>query len=467
MRRIHYSGAAANKRLCNSHGDAMSNTIRSVSSSNESQEQRRRREERERRERERREAELRAWLERERQERERQEREKREREAAAQRRLALSQQAGEIGLELQRAQIRSDLARLRSKLSQSTLSTPQRRSLESAIAALQTGESGGYAEIYEKMREIEAALGQQPAREAPHFESQAKWLEAIRKFEADLLDQEALLERHAPGDLREIREAAQSLVKDTSGDYAYNLATLKGLQQRLREVTRACHARAAAEARRETECLEGLISLQARLEIILEREPPAPLRARAGQCHRSVSLALSSTGLAAKERTLQEQQPQVEKLERTVSEWHRRERDRQQLMRLVQQSLAEMGYEVIVMPDQPGKFEAYIPGGEMVEISIGPDGSMMSHVVHLVPEGPPTLPDQAEALAFEQQRDRWCSDYDRIAERLAQQGVQLTVEARERKSLRELDPEERRLSARVQHRRSGARVIPSKKYLGQ
>ncbi len=446
----------------------MSYYIHSSSSSYESLEQRRRREERERRERERREAELRARLERERQERERQEREQREREAAAQRRLALSQQARQIGLELQRAQLQSDLVRLRSKLSQSPLSASQRRGLEAAIAALQTGGFGDFTEACRKVREIEAALGQSPQeRTAAHAESQEKWLEAIRKFETDLLDQEVLLQRHAPAALREIRAAAQSLVSDRSEDYAYNLATLKGLQQRLREVTRACHSQAAAEAKREAECLERLISLRARLDMILESEPPAPLRGRAEQCHRDVSLALSATGLAAKERTLQEQQPQVEKLEQTVSEWQRRERDRRQIMSLMQQSLAEMGYEVIVLPDQPGRFEAYIPGGDMVEINIGPDASMVSHVVHLVPEGPPTLPDQAEALAFERQRDKWCSDYDRIAERLAQQGVQLTVEARELKSLHELDPEEVRQSARVQHRRAGARVIQAGKYLGQ
>ncbi|MDZ7276637.1 MAG: gp58-like family protein [candidate division KSB1 bacterium] len=446
----------------------MSNYTHSSSSSYESQEQRRRREERERRERERREAELRARLERERQERERQEREKREREAAAQRRMALSQQAVQIGLELQRAQVQSDVARLRAKLAQSTLSMVQRQRLEAEIKALQADESSSYAEVYESVRKIEAALGQpQHERPASQLEAQAQWLEAIRKFEADLLDQEALLERLAPGDLREIREAAQSLVSDNSGDYAYNLATLKGLQQRLREVTRACQAKAVAEAKRDAECTERLINLQARLDLLLASEPPASLRERAAQCQQRIMAALTVADPAARERTLQEQQPQVEKLERTAGEWQRHARERQQLMRLMQQHLEDMGYEVVVMPDQPGRFEAYIPGGEMVEISIGPDGSMISHVVHLVPEDPPTLPDQAEALAFEQQRDKWCSDYDRIAERLAQQGVQLTVDARELKSLHELRPEEIRQSARVQRRQSGAVAVRSPKYSRQ
>ncbi len=424
----------------------MSAGIISFSTSYESPEQRRQRLERERQERERREAELRARLERERQERERRELQDLKREAAAQRRLA--QQAVQTGLALQQAQRERELARLREKFARASLSTAERQKLHAEMDALQSQAGGDLTSFYRKLREIESRLT--PAQPTPTSKIEPEqWLQTLAKFEADLLANQELLARHAAQELGVLQQTLQNWLLNDSQDYAYNLASFRGVQQRLREAIRACEKQEAEQQKREAAATASLVNLHARLSMMLDNEPPVALRQQVESCRHAVELALSAA-LPLKEQTVLTRQPEVDELERKVTAWWVREQHRQQLILLVRQTLEAMDYEVVELAGQTGQFEVYIPGGEMVEVSVGPDGSVMSEVRHLVPEGPPTLPDQAQALLFAQQRDKWCHDYDRMLEHLARQGVQLVVEQRENRELSEIDPAQFRQSSRAQ-----------------
>lgn len=436
-------------------------------------EETRQREERARQERERRAAELRR-LEVERRRREREEAERREAEriakelaarAEAQERVKLTHEAAQAGLELQRAQIKRDVAEVHKKIASANLAATQKQTLEKELAEFSRAAERGanLSAAQKRLIEMEAALVQQQS--PPSVENtaalQAQWQAALIAFEKELIAEHTLLEKYGAKDLREIQTALQNRRQDQSEDYAYNLAALKGLRQRFKELCKNGREKAEVETRQQEAFGEELLQMLARANYLAESVGPPVLHERAMKVQQALAAASENVDAARLPHTLQEHRPQLEKLETSFAEWQRRESECTHLFQTMKETLEEMHYEVITTPEREGTIEAYIPGGEMVEINVGADGTVMSHVVHLVPKGPPPLLGHAEAVHYEQQRDKWCSDYDRIAERLAQQGIMLTTNERENKDIFQAEV---RMSSRAQ-REQTKHFTEERKYL--
>jgi hypothetical protein len=451
-----------------------------------------RRKEKERQKREREEAKLReaerqAKLKREQQEREaerrRQLEEKRRQEAVQlarekavraaaraeeQKRVEMTRGAAQVGAELLRAHLKSETSRLHKNLA--ALAAKQKRPLEEELQEIaDLADKGANLDaIPKQLQEIEAAIARHQQANSANSSSggisQEKWLAALNAFETEIIAHQASLEKYAPTDLQEIQVALRGRAEDDSGDYAYNLATLKGLQQRFTGLCKTCKMKAAEEEKREEEIAEALVQLQAQAALIANGDPPKPLRERAARLYQTLQTVVADGDSVRRQQALAEYRPQIEKLQASHADWQCRELERAHVLAAMKKALEEMAYQVITMPEteRAGKLEALIPGGEMVELSVGLDGSMMSQVVHLVPEGPPTLPSHAEAVAYEQQRDKWCRHSAAIAERLAQQGVLLTLEEREVKSIYEA---EKRQSIYAQGGQESPARIQEKKYL--
>jgi len=388
--------------------------------------------------------------------------------AEEQKRVEITRGAAQIGAELLRAHVKSEAGRLHKKLA--ALAAKQKRPLEEELQELAglTDKGANLDAIQKQLEEIEIAIArhQQASSAGSSSEgvSQEKWLAALSAFEAEIITQQPLVEKYAPTDIQEIQVALRSRADDDSGDYAYNLAALKGLQQRFIALCKICKMKIAEEEKREEEVAEALVQLQARAALISNGDAPKPLRDRAAQICQTLQTVANSDDPSSRQQTPVEYRPQIEKLQASYADWQRRELERAHVLAAMKKALEEMAYQVITAPEAEGagKLEALIPGGEMVEIGVGPDGSMMSHVVHLVPEGPPTLPSHAEAVAYDQQRDKWCQHAAAIAERLAQQGVLLTLEEREVKSIYEA---EKRQSVYAQVGQESPARIQEKKYL--
>ena len=109
----------------------------------------------------------------------------------------------------------------------------------------------------------------------------------------------------------------------------------------------------------------------------------------------------------------------------------KRDQERTAVRSIVEETLAEMGYEVIPLPEHPtpprghsARLQFNTPDSEAVEVSFGLDESVQFQFQHPV-HGDATLRAGPEAGTLIAKCERWCRDHDELIERLRPKGVVL------------------------------------------
>lgn len=136
------------------------------------------------------------------------------------------------------------------------------------------------------------------------------------------------------------------------------------------------------------------------------------------------------------EKNVARAQAGVEALFNDFQELQQREQERKHVLAMVEETLTEMGYEVVTSSDKPRpspgspqRMHFKTPDDEAIEASFGLNRSIHVEFKHALPENNQTTAavSQAELIASCKE---WCSDYDTLREQLRAKGVHLETKWR-------------------------------------
>jgi hypothetical protein len=229
-----------------------------------------------------------------------------------------------------------------------------------------------------------------------------------------------------------IKGTVDQIEDKLTGNFDFYYSMLKNLEAELFELKKVAEQKFQEYQLQKTQLQEQLSLLLARLDVIAEKSQFEPQRQQAIALRNALSDILQQNDVSVLISGYSQFQSQVRELEVEFESLAAKESDRQFILQQTEEVLKEMGYEVIHMPYRPVNdpygalamnFKA--PAGQGVRISVN-----LSHTVHkqfcqLVPQEnlQDSRVDEQQLLS---QCKSWCTDYEKLIEKLKTRGIDLT-----------------------------------------
>ena len=381
-------------------------------------------------------------------------------EAARERRLAAERQLQEEaeGRRREAEQVRRRVAELRTRdeLAQSLAANPEQVRavvLADRLSAVQTvllrlmpegPERGEFLtrcarlsgrltapgpEVEREVAALEAAVQARAGIDPAAAESARRQAEAERLLGRNRLYLQSLppaSRRRHQADVVRMEQILAAAEADRSGDLAFHRQALQWAEVELRHLLAAAPAEtAAAEQRRETE-RRAAGELRVRAAVARDSAVLDEDRAVATELVAAIDGQLTADDADALAAARPGWEARLDELEAAVVDTERRQAQRDAVLSLVQDTLSEMGYEVLPLPaEEPpssgaaARLHFRTPDAEAVEARFGLDRSLHMKFRHLQRPGA-AEPSREELVA---KCRRWCGDYDQLLQRLREQGV--------------------------------------------
>lgn len=233
-------------------------------------------------------------------------------------------------------------------------------------------------------------------------------------------------------DVREIQSTLQVLTTDRSGNNTYISSIVKGVEDRLRMLSKEMGRLVTLRKQKVEKEREEIIKLLSKLEVIVKssisEENKRPARTLIALLEHAV--ALDNPEEISNERD--KMQSEVFKLWKSFGDHQHNSDEQGFIMNNVTEVLKEMGYEVVIPPHRelqilssPLYVNYLIPGGQEIQIGFSQTGDLVAEVIQYVDEDTSKPASDATVKVLKSQTERWCSDYRQMIDVLSARGLTL------------------------------------------
>jgi len=351
-------------------------------------------------------------------------------------RVAIANQFRENMLKMQKENALIRLKKIKKLIEDQNLDSKEKSKLIDDVTELEEiVKSAAYKELqqqFRKIKELEKRDLKDISQSKNAHETTKREMENIIKFVNSQL-------KSLPDDywlicsreLQQIQQTVSDIDREKSNNFTYFYQSLKAVQQNLLQLLETI------ESRRKTwyENLENQYRLMDEFILKLEIVHESAIIEDQQKSAKTIIAAIESLKLQKDlniiESSFADLQRQGQLLFDEFENIAKRHDERNFIFNTLQDTLKEMGYEVIIFPDSPEpkpsapKFTYFkTPTREVVKIGLGLDNSIYSEFAHIVEDTDSAI-EQISRETLISKCQNWCNDYNELLQRLKEQGIEI------------------------------------------